>query len=434
VVSALAIGADVTEVAPVTAIAAGPDAVSWLAGLDLARCGQSLRLEALALLRRQHAWEAALEAQLLATFQADAVVAAADPDDREWLSEEVGAVLRLRADFAKNRMVTAHQLVVRLPSTLARLRDGSVTPMQARILAEAVVGLSDDAASTVEARVLPRAEDQTSTQFRRSVTRAIIAVDPRTADEAHRDAVADRRVSLIPAPNGMAILWALLPVAEAMRLKTAIWRLAYTRRNEQPDKIDGSECASTGGRGLRLDQLRADALIELGDRYLSEPSPPGARTRRLAPTVQVIVSLSTLTGDSDEPGELAGYGPIPPQLARLIAAEPGGTWHRLVTDPVGRLIDLSTKRYRPPKRLADHVRARDQTCVFPSCNRRADACEIDHTIPWNLGPTAEHNLAPLCVRHHHLKHEGDWSYARGPDGTYDWISRNRRSYRKARPG
>jgi hypothetical protein len=81
--------------------------------------------------------------------------------------------------------------------------------------------------------------------------------------------------------------------------------------------------------------------------------------------VQVIVALSTLLGVDEQPGELDGYGPIPAGLARLLAADPTGTRRRLITDPLGRLVDSGRTRYRPPSDLADYVRAGDRTCQVP---------------------------------------------------------------------
>ena len=96
-----------------------------------ARVGRA-RLAALAACQRLAGWVAAREAEVLGALQDEAQVDAADPDDREWLSEEVGAVLRLRGDYAKSRMLHAAELVRRLPDALALLGAGVVTPVQAR--------------------------------------------------------------------------------------------------------------------------------------------------------------------------------------------------------------------------------------------------------------------------------------------------------------
>ncbi len=102
------------------------------------------------------------------------------------------------------------------------------------------------------------------------------------------------------------------------------------------------------------------------------------------PLVQIVVPLTTLTGADDHPVELVGYGPIPSDIARTIAAD--AVWKRLVTDPLsGTLLDHGRTTYRPSAALSDFVRARDQVCRFPPCNRRAIDIELDHTLSWTAG-------------------------------------------------
>ncbi len=387
-------------------------------------------IDSLVLAQKQLAGWASVEATALAGLHALDDVDLSDVPEplhevvreqgKDWVSEEVALVLRVSARSARDRMITAHELVTRLPETLAMLRAGAMTPVQARLLADAVLGLADGVCSRVQDRVIVRAPVQSNAQFARSLRRALLAEAPVSRDAALAAAVAERRVVITPAHDGMAELWALLPAPEAMRLKTAIWRLGQQRKN----RADGS-AALTGQSGdgfVRADQRRADALLELGDRYLAE-SDPGGVLGRQSPAVQVTVSLATLIGADDEPAELAGYGPIPAPMARQIAFDPDSTWRRLVVDELGRLVDYGQSRYRPPKRLADHVRAREQTCVFPSCARRAESCELDHTIDWHHGgTTSEDNLAPLCQRHHHLKHDAGWKLRNGQGGEHLWLS------------
>jgi hypothetical protein len=133
-------------------------------------------------------------------------------------------------------------------------------------------------------------------------------------------------------------------------------------------------------------------------------------------------------GLDDQPGELAGYGPIPADVARDIAA--GGTWKRLLTDPVsGMLLDYGRTTYRPPAGLADFVRARDHTCVFPGCSRPADACDIDHRKAYPEGPTSEHNLECLCRHHHRLKHEAGWT-VEYHNGAHIWTTPDGHRYHR----
>ena len=146
------------------------------------------------------------------------------------------------------------------------------------------------------------------------------------------------------------------------------------------------------------------------------PAPAGK------PLVQVTMPYSTLIGADDQPGELAGYGPIPADLAREIAAD--SVWKRLVTDPLsGALLDHGRTTYRPPVALADFVRARDGGCRSPICRRQPDNCELDHAIAWNKGGhTAEHNLWTGCVHDHHLKHQPGWTVRMIDDRSLEWIT------------
>ena len=57
---------------------------------------------------------------------------------------------------------------------------------------------------------------------------------------------------------------------------------------------------------------------------------------------------------------------------------------------------------------------------------RREACDIDHTIPYPLGPTHPSNLKLLCRFHHLLKtfytSLGGWADRQLPDGTVIWTA------------
>lgn len=118
---------------------------------------------------------------------------------------------------------------------------------------------------------------------------------------------------------------------------------------------------------------------------------------------------------------LQGFGPITPTTAALLAA--GGTWRRLVTDPVtGRPLDLGRTKYQPPPYLQDMVRASQPVCSRPGCDRPASECEIDHAHEWHQGGTTRlDNLQPLCKRCHQLKTAGLLRTRANSDGTVRWY-------------
>jgi hypothetical protein len=85
-------------------------------------------------------------------------------------------------------------------------------------------------------------------------------------------------------------------------------------------------------------------------------------------------------------------------------------------------------RYVPSRKLADFVRCRDLTCRFPGCDEPAYRCDLDHTIPYPVGPTCASNLGSLCRKHHLLKTFWGWLAQQLPDGTIIWTAPSGQTY------
>ena len=86
------------------------------------------------------------------------------------------------------------------------------------------------------------------------------------------------------------------------------------------------------------------------------------------------------------------------------------------------------RRYIASAVLATFVRCRDLTCRFPGCDAPADVCDVDHTIPYPVGPTQAANLKCLCRKHHLLKTFRGWRERQLPDATVVWTSPQGQSY------
>jgi len=73
--------------------------------------------------------------------------------------------------------------------------------------------------------------------------------------------------------------------------------------------------------------------------------------------------------------------------------------------------------------IAAHLRraaaARHPHCAFPGCDQPSSVCQIHHLVPRSDGgPTALHNLVPLCGFHHLIViHRWGWTLRLKPDGT-----------------
>ncbi|HEY8826563.1 MAG TPA: DUF222 domain-containing protein, partial [Jatrophihabitantaceae bacterium] len=327
--------------------------------------------------------------------------------DKQWVREDVACALLLSAGAAAYRLGLATELT-RLPATLDLLELGGISTHHARHLGEAIVGLDDPTATAVETAVLAKAPEQSVATFTRALRKAVAAAAPTPAQDEHAEAMSQRRVPHTPRADAMSEIWMLLPATGAIAFMTAVNALAHRCGADDPRTAD---------------QRRADAAIQLAiDALTGTSCAELPREHRMRPTVQVSVALSTLLGLDEQPGDLDGSGPIPASLARRIAADPSGTWRRLLTDETGRLLDYGRCTYRPPQDLTDHVIARDRTCRFPNCNRQACRCDLDHATGWeNGGTTSETNIECLCSRHHHGKHEAGWTPRRLPDGSTEWT-------------
>ena len=334
--------------------------------------------------------------------------------EKQWVREEISCALAISSVTVAGMLAEAAYVTEVVPEAVDALAAGRVTARQVSLLASGICGLDRAVATAVAQRVLSGSTGQTVTAFQRTVRRAIAALDQRGAQQRHEDAYQQRRVALRHGEDGMSQLWAYLPSDGAQALYDAVQAIAVGLAHPADSTEPAEPTAAPAEPDTRTaDQYRADALCSLACTPTGQP--PRA-------SIQVTVPLSTLLDLDDTPAELTGVGPITAEHARQIAYRQGATWRRLVTDPIGRLIDLSTTRYRPPKRLTDHVTTRDQTCRFPHCHRRAERCELDHRTPWPAGQTCPSELQPLCTRHHHVKHDAAWHAHLLDDGTTRWTS------------
>ncbi|MBA2768844.1 MAG: DUF222 domain-containing protein, partial [Sporichthyaceae bacterium] len=274
-----------------------------------------------------------------------------------------------------------------------------------RVLANATRSLTDEQAGIVEGQVLARAPHQVLGDFKQSVNRALLRVDSTATEKRHERCLADRKVELIPLADGIAGIWATMRADAAVALFEGLTALAHKAKDSADTR--------------NLDQRRSDVLADIGEHLLARHDLPRRHGRR--PHLQVTVGAGTLLGLDQEPGELAGYGPIPAAVARELAGD--ATWRRLLVDPQsGTLLDYGTSVYSPPQSLADKVIAKHGRCRRPGCRMPAARCHLDHTQRFPEGPTAEHNLGPLCQPDHLCKHEPGWFCEQHSDGTYLWTT------------
>ena len=347
---------------------------------------------------------------------------------------EVACLLRISERTAHRLVQSSALLVNHYPTTLDALRAGSISWGHAAALLHEYAGLPDATAARLEETLLPLAESTTVPRLSYRARRLRTQLHPVVLDDRARAASARRCVDFEPADDAMAWLHVHLPATDASAIDARLTHAA--RALQAPDERRS------------LPQLRADILTDLlleehlqavggpaddaageGDRLGRRTAPATAEGYRIRAHINVTVPVLTLLGVDDAPADLEGYGPIPAEIARRLAAH-APSFTRLLTHPEsGAVLSVGRTTYAVPADLKNWLRVRDRTCRHPGCSVPASRCELDHTKPWShQGTTSHDNLAHLCRKHHMLKSEGIWRYDQPSAGVLTATSPGGRTY------
>ncbi len=379
------------------------------------------RINYLTALDRQDGWLYALRQRAIAAVaglqpsEGDGPLFGVDEAERE----DISTALRLAPATAQSRIDIARTLVNNLPNTCSALATGEISSAHATVIARETAiairnGAPDSVIFEVEQRAISFAELHTPGQLAVRVRTDIAKSIPEEFEEITSRATSLRRVSCYSEADGMSTVVAILPAADAQMVMNSIE--AFILRREQLQRSDND------GDAIRtIDQKRADALSTICSNFLSEISETVTPQRRPL-TVNVTIDLPTLLGLAENPGQLAGYGPIPASVARELASD--AKWKRFITEPqTGNLLDFGRESYEPPQHLKDFLIARDRTCRFPGCRRSALLSDLDHAESWESGgSTSPDNIGALCRRHHRLKTHDGWRIQSFRDGSCTWTS------------
>ncbi len=263
-------------------------------------------------------------------------------------------------------------------------------------------------------------------------------LDPAATKKREAKAKNDRSVHLEPPVDGMAWLTAHLPAAAAL----AAYEHLNTLAHDLPAHLDGDPDGVTDPRSM--DAKRADVLVDLllgtaikTDGTIAPPAPVHVHViidGRRGPGGSGGPGSSGPGGPDDTdglPGEIAGLGLVTADTLRdllNLAEHTAGTVDGAIAveQPCPGTDTHNAEGPgpdAPPERLKNLLRIRHRVCVFPGCARPSRKCELDHTLRYPEGPTCICNLAPLCVHHHHLKHQAPgWHLTNHGDGRLTWTT------------
>jgi hypothetical protein len=262
--------------------------------------------------------------------------------------------------------------------------------------------------------------------------------------------------------SGTAALWGSLFATDAAVLDRRLTQMAHQVCDDDPRTIAQRRADALGALAAGAQQLACGCA--------NTGCPAGVDEPASAVLIHVVAEASALDAQPDP--HLCGESPSRPitadmTLAEALAPDPepdppfsgvtpppavltsgavlphtllatlihGGAKIAPVHHP-GE-VTASEAAYRPSTTLQRFIRCRDLTCRFPHCDRPAECCDIDHTLPYPLGPTHPSNLKCLCRKHHLLKTfwtgVTGWRDEQLPDGTVNWTAPTGHTY-TTRPG
>ena len=340
------------------------------------------------------------------------------------IAEQVALARRESPHRGRQHLGLAKILATELPHTAATFATGGITEWRAMTIARETACLSLEDRTTVDRAIAgdPEALGEYSDRVLLGELRKLVCrLDPASVAERRRRAEADRCVSVRPAPDTMAYLTVLLPVAQAVAAYAAL-------------KADADSAVAAGdprGRG----QIMADTLVA---RVTGAPVVDGK------PVVPVAINLvmtdhALLTGAHDS-AHLDGYGPIPAGLARELVADHldagSKTWlRRLYTSPeTGDLVamDSTSRLFRGGLRTV--VQLRDQFCRAPWCN--APIRHGDHAVSVvDGGTTSAAGGQGLCESCNYAKEAIGWQVRPqpGPAHTIETTTPTGHTYQSTAP-
>ncbi|PXW33437.1 UNVERIFIED_CONTAM: HNH endonuclease [Williamsia faeni] len=319
------------------------------------------------------------------------------------VASEVGLARRVSPHRGGRYLGFARAVVDEMPHTMAALESGRLSEWRATILVRetAYLAVEDRIAIDTELCANPASLDGVGDKALTARTKALAYQrDPHAVVARAGKAAKDRRVTSRPAPDCMANVTALLPVAQGVGVIAALRKAADLH-------------TSTGDNRSR-DQIMADVLFE---RVTGRAAAEGAPI-----TVNLVMSDTALLGNSDDAAHVDGYGPIPAGIARQLVATAAGrdtklAIRRLFTKPAtGALVAMESVARAFPKALALLIRLRDQMCRTPYCD--APVRHADHVTPHAQGgSTNADNGQGLCEECNYAKQAPGWHSATQPSPT-----------------
>ncbi|MEG9225930.1 HNH endonuclease [Aeromicrobium sp. Sec7.5] len=316
------------------------------------------------------------------------------------------ALARGMSPTAGRSMLATAVLLRSMPVLREAFGQGRVSEGIVRAVVRVVRDLDVDTVAAVDGALEGRLDGVSAPRAGELARTAVVEHDVEAAATREKVARAEQYVSYWDEPDGVGTLIVHGPAEQLVGIRQAL-QVHADRLRARGDERD---------RG----QIMVNTLFE---RTTGIETVAGPEIE-----LSVLMPIEALQGQPVA-AELAGHGPISPQLAAELVDGAHQTWfRRLFTDPTGSLAGLDRTRRCFTGTLASWIRTRDHhRCRQPSCGCRIR--DIDHIRPHrNGGPTTQDNGQGLCRLSNLVKELPGWHVAREPGGTVRWTTPTGHTY------
>ena len=383
---------------------------AWLSSIDVGSLSDRERVDVVAELERLKG--AASAAQARATDHLRRSREEAAPRDAaRSVGSEVALARRESPSLGDRFVGLSRALVHEMPSTMRALTAGVIGERHAVVVVQATSTLSLADRAEVDRRVGPLLGRLGAGAAGRAARRVAAELDAASVVRRMEAAARSRRVTVRPAPDGMAYLTVLAPLRETVG--------AYAALRARAAAVVGGQCPEEGPDGRGVGAVMADtATRAMSGRAAGQVQPlevhlvmtdtallgPDARSRARGgsgsprPSTDSVATSSTATVAASskgtvmmsapnpvaplspnpvmEPARIPGHGSVPAPVARrwIREADEGSVWlRRLYTGPDGRdLVAMDSRRrvvHRAAAAAAGAARRRVRHPVVRRCHR-----------------------------------------------------------------
>ncbi len=302
--------------------------------------------------------------------------------------------------------------LARMPKVAAVFAAGGISELAAKAIVNESTGLTAKQATALDGKLGARVSGLTPRKAANLARQYAIGIDAAAAYERAKANRKDRFVTFFPDKDGVATLHIRGPAEQLLSVRDRLAKVAATAKAAGDPRTRGQVMFDEFILRVTGQKKPSDVNIDIG----------------------IIMSEGSLMRTENTPALLAGFGPIPTDLAHNLINAGHKAWiRRFFTDPVdGSIADCDPKRRLFDGSLKHLITTRDRGCRQPGCDCKIS--QLDHILAHHRGgSTIRENGQGLCGRSHTFKHQEGWRVTADRLGAVIWETPTGHTYTSKQP-